>query len=203
MARTTPAKDRPGLFDVASGQGGYFTTKQAQACGISRALLAHHARSGKFLRVRRGLYRFREYPSSPREDVLSACMALAESDAVVSHERALELLGLSDVIPDAVHLTVPRSRRNLRSLAGTRVHTSSRPIPPSDRTVLNGVTLTTATRSILDAAETGTATEQVALAIIQAVERGLATRDVLARRAKERGRRVAVIVTGALRPQTS
>ena len=60
------------LFDVAAAQQGYFTTAQAQVCGYSPALLSHHARGGRFLRVRRGLYRFREYPSSPREEVMAA-----------------------------------------------------------------------------------------------------------------------------------
>ena len=57
-----PSRGR--LFELASEQGGYFTAAQARTCGFSKALLAHHAKSGRFLRVRQGLYRFREYPSS-------------------------------------------------------------------------------------------------------------------------------------------
>lgn len=102
--------DRLCLFGTASEQGGYFTAEQARACGYGFALLSHHAKTGRFIRVRRGLYRLREYPSSPREDVLAAWLALGKDVAVVSHESALDLLDLSDVIPDAAHLTVPRSR---------------------------------------------------------------------------------------------
>ena len=197
-SKPTAAANRIRLFDVASGQGGYFTTKQARDCGFSRALLVHHVKSGRFLRARRGLYRLREYPSAPREDVLAAWMAVGGADVVVSHDSALELLGLSDVIPDAVHLTVPRSRRNLPSLPGVRVHTTSRPIPPSDRAVRNGIPLTTATRSILDSAAAGTAAEQIEMAITQAVDRGQATQDELRQRAPERGHRVATLVANAL-----
>jgi hypothetical protein len=63
------------LFELVSEQGGYFTAAQARACGFSKALLAHHAKSGRYLRVRQGLYRFREYPSSPREEVIAAWLA--------------------------------------------------------------------------------------------------------------------------------
>lgn len=92
--------DRSRLFDLASGQAGYFTTKQAAESGYSRALLAYHAKAGTFVRVRRGLYRLREYPPSPREHVLAAWLAVGKGNAVVSHESALDILELSDVIPD-------------------------------------------------------------------------------------------------------
>src|SRR5947209_2538283 len=124
--------DHLGLFEVASGQAGYFAAEQAQRCGFSRPLLAHHAKTGRFIRVRHGLYRLRAYPSSPREHVLAAWLAVGKEIAVVSHESALDLLDLSDVIPNAVHLTVPRSRRSFPSLPGVKIHTSSRRLRPSD-----------------------------------------------------------------------
>ncbi len=191
--------DRARLFEVASEQGGYFTTEQARACGYSWALLSHHFKSGRFIRARRGLYRYCEYPSSPREDVLAAWLAVGKDLAVVSHDSALDLLDLSDVIPDAAHLTVPRSRRNLPTLPGVRIHTSVRPLPPSDQTYRDGMVVTSATRTILDAAEAGTALEQIELAVAQAVERGLASSDQLWRGAVERGRRVAALIDGTLR----
>src|SRR5713226_6786540 len=91
--------DRSKLFEVATGQGGYFTAEQARACGYSWALLSHHVKSGRFIRIRRGLYRFREYPSSAREEVIAAWLAVGKDVAIVSHESALDLLDLSDVIP--------------------------------------------------------------------------------------------------------
>lgn len=190
--------DRLRLFEVASEQGGYFTAKQARACGYSFALLFHHVKSGRFVRVRRGLYRLREYPSSPREEVLAAWLALGKDVAVVSHESALDLLDLSDVIPDAAHLTVPRSRRNLPSLPGVRIHTSVRPLQTSDLAYRDGMVITSATRTILDVAEAGTAPDQVELAVVQAVDRGLVAPDQLRRDAAIRSRRVAALVEAAL-----
>lgn len=191
--------DRLRLFEIASEQGGYFTAQQARACGYSFALLSHHVNSGRFIRVRRGLYRLREYPSSPREDVLAAWLAVGKDVAVVSHESALDLLDLSDIVPDAVHLIVPRSRRNLPSLPGVKIHTTVRPLQPSDLTYRDGMVVTSAARTILDVAEAGTAPDQVEMAVIQAVERGLAAPGQLQRDAATRGRRVAALIESALR----
>jgi predicted transcriptional regulator of viral defense system len=197
--RLAEKPDRLCLFHVASGQAGYFTAAQGRGCGFSRALLFHHARSGRFIRVGHGLYRLREYPSSPREHVMAAWLAAGKDAAVVSHESALDLLDLSDIIPDAVHLTVPRSRRSLPSVWGVKIHTTERPIAPSERWVREGVTITSPTRSILDAAEKGAGPEQIKMAVIQAVERGLASTEELRRAASERSRRVADLIDGALR----
>ena len=54
--RATARPDRARLFEIASEQGGYFTAEQARTSGYSWALLSHHAKSGQFLRVRRGLH---------------------------------------------------------------------------------------------------------------------------------------------------
>jgi len=194
-------RDRPDhscLFERASEQHGYFTAEQARACGFAWDLLAHHARSGRFIRIRRGLYRLRDYPSSPREDVIAAWLVVGMNEAVVSHESALELLDLSDVVPTAIHLTVPRSKRHLPILPGVRVHTSVKPLLPDEIAVRDGIRLTAATRSILDAAQAGTAPEQIEVAIAQAVRAGLATPQQLRRSAEKRGRRVARLVASAL-----
>lgn len=187
------------LFHIASGQAGYFTAAQAHGCGFSRALLSHHARSGGFIRVRHGLYRFREYPSSAREHVLAAWLAIGKDISVVSHESALDLLDLSDIIPDATHLTVPRSRRSLPAIPGVKIHTTDRPIGPEERWIRDGIAVTSATRSILDAAEKGADPEQIELAVAQAIERGLATTEEMRQAAGDRSRRVADLIAGALR----
>jgi predicted transcriptional regulator of viral defense system len=95
---------------------------------------------------------------------------------VVSHESALALLDLSDVIPKAVHLTVPRSRRHLPTIPGVKVHTTTRPLGAGDVVERDGVRVASAARTILDAAGAGTAPEQVEVAVLQALDRGLMTR---------------------------
>ena len=197
VASARPDHER--LFEVASEQSGYFTAAQAGACGFSKPLLAHHARAGgRFIRVRHGLYRLREYPSSPREDVIAAWLAADRNVAVVSHESALDLLDLSDVVPEAVHLTVPRSKRYRRRTPGVAIHTTTRPLGSRDVVVRDGIRVTSAERSIVDAAEGGTAPDQVARAVTQALERGMTTEARLLAAAQKRSRRVERLVRLAL-----
>jgi predicted transcriptional regulator of viral defense system len=187
------------LFEVASEQGGYFTTAQARACGYSAPLLTHHVKGGRFLRLRRGLYRLREYPSSPREDVLAAWLAVGREESAISHESALDLLDLSDLIPNAIHITVPRTRRHLPKLPGVRIHTTLRALGQEDLTYHDGMVVTSPVRTIVDAAQAGAAPDQIERAVAQAVQRGLARPDELRRRAAERGRRVEALVEAGLR----
>jgi predicted transcriptional regulator of viral defense system len=194
----TGPPDHECLFEIASTQHGYFTARQARGCGFDWEALSHHTGSGRFIRVRRGLYRLRDYPSSPREEVVAPWLAVGKDRSVVSHDSALALLELSDVIPDAVHLTVPRTRRHLPKLSGVRIHTSTRPLNADDVTVREGIRLTGVTRTILDAAEAGTAPEQIQAAVIQAIRRGIVTPRQLEEGARERGKRVARLVMDAL-----
>lgn len=197
MNDTTTNPDHARLFGIASEQAGYFTTTQARGAGFSSPLLRHHVRSGRFMHVARGLYRLRDYPSTPREEVLAAWLRLAPK-AVVSHESALDILGLSDAIPNAIHLTVPRTFRKLTSLPGVTIHTTVRPVRPSDIVNRDGIRLTNAARTIADVVEAGLAPDQVELAVRSAIDRGFATPRQLRAAASNRGRRVQDIVDSAI-----
>jgi predicted transcriptional regulator of viral defense system len=163
-------------------------------------MLTYHVRRGIFQRVHRGVYRFRDYPFSPREEVVAAWLAVGKDVAVVSHESALDLWELSDVVPAVVHLTVPRARRSRarRPPVGVVVHTSARPWEDGEVRRNRGPRVTSPERTILDAAETGTQPEQIEMAIAQSVLRGgldvLRLRD----RARTRERRVTSLVERAL-----
>jgi len=190
------------LFQIASQQGGYFTAAQAHAVGISAYLLWYHVRRGRYERARakRGLYRLRHYPSSPNEHVIEAWLA-AGPHAVVSHDSALALHGLSDVVPSKVHLTLPRAARWLATRSrkrGIQVHTAAAPFKAHDVTTHEGVRVTAPARTILDAAQAGAAPEQVVLAIQQGVERGLVTARGLRAAAAQRSKRVRRLVERGL-----
>lgn len=199
MQKLVQTPDRKLLYEIATEQGGYFTTKQASGSGYSRALISHHAKSGLFIRVRHGLYRFREYPSSQHEDILVAWLTLGKDFAVVSHDSALDILGLSDVIPNSINITVPRSKRNFTSRPGVRVHTTAKPIMQEDTVIRDGIIVTSPARSILDAAEAGVAPEQIEIAVAQAINRGLATARQLQENAHERGSRVDRLIMNAIK----
>ena len=199
MQKSRKTPNRTQLFEMASGQGGYFTAGQARSSGYGPALLSYHAKAGTYIRIRRGLYRYREYPSSPREDVIAAWLTLGKDVSVVSHESALDILGLSNVIPNIIHIMVPRSKRNFTSRSGIKVHTTVKSIVKEDTVTRYGINVTSPARSILDAAESGVAPEQIEIAVRQAVTRGLATARQLRGKASERGKRVDKLITNALK----
>lgn len=185
------------LVEAASQQKGYFTTDQARSCGFSWDLLSHRASSGSIRRIRRGLYRLPDYPSSPREEVMVGWLSSGRESAVVSHESALELHGLTDLIPSSTHVIVPRSRRGYRAPAGVTVHTTQ-DLPEVDIVTREGMRITSPARSIADAAETGVSPEHVQVAVREALDRGLTTRKRLFRIADSRGGRVKAIIERAV-----
>lgn len=186
-----PDPDR--LFSVAEAQTGYFTTVQAQGAGYSRGLVAHHAKSGSFERVRSGVYRLTRFPGSPREDLYIAWLE-AGPRAVVSHDSALELYQLSDLLPSETHLTLPRTSSRRRS--GIRMHTTS--LDATDIAVRDGLPVTTVARSIADVARSGGAAEIIWQAVHEALDRGLVSEEELRRQASTRGGRARREILAAL-----
>lgn len=183
--------DHDSLYAHAEAQAGYFTAGQALEANMARATLRHHARpGGRYQRVGRGLYRLRHFPTSPHEHVMAAWLSLRGRGAVVSHESALEVQDLSDVIPAAVHLTVPRSERGLRRRAGVQLHTSEHPPGAKEIRQIAGLPVTGPERSIFDALESGAQPEQIEMAIHQALDRGMTTSSRLRRSAASRPERV-------------
>jgi predicted transcriptional regulator of viral defense system len=191
--------DHDGLYRLAESQAGYFTARQALAAGMDRSTLRHHARpGGRYERVRRGLYRLRHFPSSPHEHVVATWLSLRETPAVVSHESALELYDLSDVIPSAVHISLPRVKRGQRPRPGVRFHTLGRPPDPSEIRLLQGIPVTTPERTIVDSLQAGTQPEQIELATHQALDRGLTTPRRLRAAAASRPARVRSFIERTL-----
>lgn len=163
------------LFLIADSQHGYFTAAQAKSCGFSTSLIRYHVDTGKYVRVRRGLYRLRDYPPFYREHVVIAWLSLGPDRAVISHESALDLYELSDVIPNATHLTIPRTTNWVPNVRGARIHMTTRPWQPGEVQFREGLPVTSPERTIMDAAEMGTGPEQIELAIVQALTRGITT----------------------------
>jgi predicted transcriptional regulator of viral defense system len=179
-----------GLEAEAYQQGGYFDASQARAHGVSRQLLDHHLSRGRFERVRRGLYRVQGFPTTQHGDMREAWMAVGSADALLSHDSALALLDLSDIIPDAVHLLVPRRRRGLRRPPGVIVHTH----PDSEEVATvwrDGLPLTAPVRTLLDVADR-IQPEQLSMAVRQGLRRGLLTADQLQEEAERRHKQNAI-----------
>ncbi len=177
MATTVPSRrgipDWDALFNIAQGQAGYFITRQAASAGYSPQLLAYLG-SKKVERVRRGIYRLVHFPASDHEDLIVLWL-WSEQAGVFSHETALALHDLSDVLPGKVHLTLPAGwrRRRLRVPSGLVLHFAD--IGDPDRASFAAVPVTTPLRTLRDCIEADVAPSLVQQAILQARRRGLIT----------------------------
>jgi len=126
-----------------------------------------------------------------------AWLPLRDAGAVVSHETALELHDLSDVIADEVHLSLSRAERGQRPRAGVRLHTLNHPPGKAEVHNVAGLPVTSPERTIIDVLEAGGQPEQVEMAIAQALERGLTTPRRLIAAASGRSDRVREFIQRA------
>lgn len=181
------------LYRIAEPQAGYFTTAQAAAAGVDRKRLARYAVAGRLERIRPGIYRLVPFPRSPHEDLFVAWLETGPG-SVISHDSALALFELSDVLPAAIHVTVPptASRRH----PGLRLHTNQ--ISPQEITRYDALPVTTVARTIADVTLNGLADELVEQAVQEAVRNGLTTPALLIAAAEPRGPRVTRIIRRAL-----
>jgi predicted transcriptional regulator of viral defense system len=164
------------LYSLGESQGGYLTALQAIDAGVARSTLTYHAREGGMLqRVGRGVYRLRRFPSPSHEHVIPVWLGLSRAQAVVSHVSALELMDLTDLIVDEVHVTLPRSQRGRTIPDGVRAHFTDRLVQGQDRRRVLGVPITGVERTIADVVRSDGWSEQVDLAVRQSLSRGMTT----------------------------
>ena len=105
------------LYRIAESQVGLFTTKQAKAIGYTENNFPHYIRTGSWIRAYRGIYRLARFPEAEHSQlVLWSLWSRNRADtpqAVYSHETALRIHDLSDIMPARLHITVPMAfRRN-------------------------------------------------------------------------------------------
>lgn len=174
------------LFEIAVGQDGHFTTKQAAEAGYSPQLLIKYLKNGRVTRVRRGVYRIVHFPAAEHED-LAAIWLWSEREGVFSHETALMLQHLSDALPRRIHLTLPSrwSTRRLRVPKGVVVHHGD--VPKQERIDIGPVPVTNALRTLLDCVDAHVSPEFIEAGVRQALARGLIDKnDFKAIRARTR-----------------
>jgi predicted transcriptional regulator of viral defense system len=171
-----PVWDR--LFQTALGQDGLFTTRQAAVAGYSPQLLLHYIRIGRVVRVWRGIYRLVHFPATEHEDLV-AIWLWSERAGVFSHQTALSLHHLSDVLPAQLHLTLPAAwkKRRFRVPAGVVLHHAD--VAPDDRFWFGAVPATNPQRTLNDCAHEHLSPELLRQAAQQALRRGLVTKDEL------------------------
>ena len=163
------------LYETAAGQEGMFTTQQAAEAGYSPQLLVHYVRKGRAVRLHRGLYRLVHFPAGDHEDLV-AIWLWSERRGTLSHQTALALHGLSDVLPARIHLTLPLewAHRRLRVPEGVVLHHAH--VLPKERSWFGAVPTTSPGRALNDCAREGLSPELLRQGAQQALGRGLVTK---------------------------
>lgn len=141
------------LYELAETQAGFFTTKQAKAAGYAENTHPYHVQAGNWIREHRGIYRLTSFPQNDRPDLMLWWLWSKNRQGVCqgaySHETALSLHDLTDLMPAKLHMTVPKSfRRNSTIPRQLVLHHAD--VLDRDTEVLHGVRVTRPLHTIVD-----------------------------------------------------
>lgn len=168
------------LYQIAESQQGYFTSKQAKECGFAESAQSYHAQVGNWVREHRGIYRLARFPQGDQAHLVLWSLwsrdRQGEVEGVYSHETALTIHDLSELMPSKLHMTVPRTfRRNSETPAVLVLHYADLPQP--DVETRGGFRVTRPLRTIVDLLRAGEVPREVlAQALREALARGMITR---------------------------
>jgi hypothetical protein len=152
------AAELPEYLDrLAQIQRGVVTAEQAQFAGLSGDVIRSRVRSRRWQQLHHGVYAIFT-GELPRDAVLWAAVLRAGRGALLSHDTAAELHGLTDLPGSAIHVTIPHSRR-IVPVRGQVVHLAERAeraahptqLPPRTRIEETIIDLTQAAATAEDA----------------------------------------------------
>ncbi|MGW3483333.1 type IV toxin-antitoxin system AbiEi family antitoxin domain-containing protein [Rhodococcus indonesiensis] len=165
------------LREVSQDQRGLITTAQAAELGISRKRLSEFTADGRIERLRQGLYLVGPAPEDEHRQLRMAWLLLDPTrfawdrldekfpTGVISHRSAARVHRFGDIDADIAELSTVR-RIRLR-LPHTRLHPTT--LTAEDWTVVDGLPVTTATRTIADLAAVGTDSGHLAGVVLDAL----------------------------------
>jgi len=176
--------DERALTTLAASQGGYFTSKQAAAIGYTAPKRNYHVHAGNWVRERRGIFRLSTQPLPTRPDLILWWLwsrnRQEQPQGIYSHQTALSLHELTDVMPSRLHMTVPKAFRRGAAIPKSIVlHIAD--LSPSDIEQIDGVPATKALRTLIDVAASGAVPlPDLQLAFAEATRSGKITRAEIA-----------------------
>jgi hypothetical protein len=167
------------LYEVAEASEGYFTAKQAEAAGYTRAHHYYHVNTGNWIHVDRGIYRLVRFPEAARPDLIHYSLWSRDRNdkpqGVYTHQTALAIHDLSDLLPSQLHMTVPRTfRKRKRVPVGLLLRYAD--LDPRAIHLHKGYAVTAPMPTILDLQATHEVPEEIIIqAIGEARRRGMVT----------------------------
>lgn len=171
---------RSRLFEIANAQAGYFTGQQAKEVGYSHPSQTYHLKQNHWRDEGWGIFRLRDYPLSQDEQYVQISLwsrdRQGRPQGVFSHDTALLIHELSDVLPSDVHLTVPTSFRK-RIPKEIELHKGK--LEKNDIEARHGYFVTTPLKTIMDVADSDLSPEHLERAIQDALNKGLVRKSRL------------------------
>lgn len=103
-------KYRDLVREIALGEYGFITTKQAVAAGVPAVELRKLAARGALINVAYGIYRLPDAPGSPFDQFAEALLRAGEG-AYLRGDSVLALFALADVNPRKIRVVAPKRTR--------------------------------------------------------------------------------------------
>ncbi len=176
MARSYKQAARQ-LHEVTQSQQGFFTTKQAIRAGFAEKTHSYHVNAGNWIREHRGIYRLSTFPTPERPDLMLWYLWSQNRqelpEGTYSHETALSLHELSDIMPTKLYMTVPKDFRRNSAIPEILILYRA-DVDKSDAQEMYGVRVTRPLRTIIDLLRSKHVDEsQLKMAVNEALRRGL------------------------------
>jgi very-short-patch-repair endonuclease len=141
------AKPESGIARIAAGQHNVVSFKQLRMAGLTASMVKRRTEAGRLHRVHRGVYAVGT-PSLTREGHWMAAVLACGDGAVLSHESAAVLWGISPTCPANPHVTVP-SQNGRAKRRGIVVHRSMT-LTRGEVTTRQRIPVTTHARTLRD-----------------------------------------------------
>jgi len=177
---------REELWDVALDQHGYVTTADAKRLGIPIVELRKLEHRKKLIREAHGVYRFPQYPPSPRGQLMEAVLWTRDPLAALSHDTTLDVYELSDINPSTIHVTIPKRTKPLRRKDAPHeyvVHYQT--LRPDQIYYWEGIPCVTVETAIDQEIQARARPDLIAQAITEAEQRGLISAETAQRQTQE------------------
>lgn len=177
------SKDR--LFEVADRQQGYFTSTQAEECGFHRSHFHRFIDSEEWVKEIRGIYRLSRYPVQDRSELVLWTLWSRNKQGVPqgvwSHETALDIYELTDVMPAKMHMTVPSGFRRSQAIPEVLV-LHYHDLADEDVGMRRGYRVTKPLKTLIDVINNQSISlEQVELGVKQALSQGFISKREIQR----------------------
>ncbi|MCI1746948.1 MAG: type IV toxin-antitoxin system AbiEi family antitoxin domain-containing protein [Acidipropionibacterium sp.] len=142
----TAGRYRDLVREIALGEHGYVTTKDAVEAGVPPVELRKLAARGALVNVAYGIYRVPDAPATPFDQFAEALLRAGDG-SYLRGDSVLALFGLADVNPRRIRVVTPR---RTRAKMPAFIEVTTLHGPPPELTRYEGLRATTVAEALLD-----------------------------------------------------